>query len=148
MGGVLSLHGLHPRGPREGALLLRVEGGFGLAEAGEGEQAGGGPEGPWRGDGPQEGEATPGADGGGPTLVLVDVPCPVEPSDRLVGQFAPGLPPLPYLNTALPLNQSLGHRQGHHLHRHRHTEEVIKPDLDTQTVKCQLTHLTRVNESE
>lgn len=95
---------------------MGVEGGLGPAEAGEGEEAGGGPEGPRRRDGAsQEGEAAAGADGGGAALVLEDGPRAVEPAAGLVRQLPSGLPPLPHLDVALPLDERLRHREDDNL---------------------------------
>lgn len=95
---------------------MGVEGSLGPAEAREREEAGGGPEGSWRRDGAsQEGEAAAGADGGGAAFVVEDGPRTVEAAGRLVGQLPSGLPPLPHLDVALPLDERLRHREDDNL---------------------------------
>lgn len=99
-----------------------MERSLGLAEARQRQEAGGGPERPWRGDrAAQEGEAAPGGDGGGAAFVLIDGSRTVEPAARLVRQLAPGLPPLPHLDAALPLDERLRHRQRNDLDHTRQT---------------------------
>lgn len=95
---------------------------FGFPEAGKREEAGGGAQrAGWRSRqrAAQEGQTSPRADGGGAALLLVDVSCSVKPATWLMRQSATGLAPLLHLNGALPLDQSLSHRQNSDLPKKR-----------------------------
>lgn len=102
------------------------------AEAGEREEAGGGPEGSWwRDRAAKEREAAARANGGSAAFVLKDGPRTVEAPHRLVCQLPSGLPPLPHLDAALPLYERL---------RHRERDNLYETDRGSEDLQDRVTH--------